>query len=110
MVVKEVKILGLDELRAKLPFDVLVQPELDDAVQTVTSRMLRGGKGAGVRNNTLLASYQPLGATVQTTRIFPRTKGTAWARYQEKVVKGIVAVNAVKKAIERIEARWRGGP
>ena len=97
MSVREVKILGLKELQAKVDWDVLAQPEFEDVRDTIVGRMMRGGKGRGVQRNT------------PTTRVFPRTRGTAWAQYQEKVVKGIVARNAIKKAIERIEARWAQG-
>lgn len=109
MSVREVKFLGLKELQAKADFDVLAQPELEEARDTIVGRMLRGGKGLGAQRNTLAASVQGLNATVTTTRVFPRTRGTTWARYQEKVVAGIVARNAIKKAIERIEARWAQG-
>ncbi len=101
-----VRIVGLKELQAKCDFDVLVQPEIEDARDTILGRMMRGGKGLGVQRNTLSAHPRGLAATVTSTLISPRTKGVAWGRYQEKVVKGIVARNAIKKAISRIEARW----
>lgn len=106
---KELKVSGLKELQAKCDFSVLVQPELEDARDTIVGRMMRGGKGLGVQRNTLMSDVEGLNATVTTTLIRPRTTGFSWARYQERVVKGIVARNAVKKAIERIEARWSAG-
>lgn len=109
MATRNVKVLGLNELQAKCDFDVLVQPEIYDARDTILGRMMRGGKGLGVQRNTLSAQVQGLGATVETTLVPPRTKGTAWGRYQEKVVKGIVTRNAINKAIRRIEERWEAG-
>lgn len=107
--IRNVKLVGFDALQEKLKFDVLMQPEMQTAVETITGRMMRGGKGIGVQHNTLTSSIQPLSSTVVTTLVWPRTKGVAWGRYQEKVVKGIVATNAVKKAVQRIEERWAAG-
>jgi len=111
---RRVRIEGLNELRKKCDWDFLAQPEMEDARDTIVARMLRGGKGQGVKRNTLTptvypissASTSPLAATVESTLNWPRTKGTSWGRYQEKVIKGIVARNAVRKAIQRIEQRW----
>lgn len=111
---RRVRIEGLNELRKKCDWDFLAQPEMEEARDTIVARMLRGGKGLGVKRNTLTpqvfplsaANTDPLAATVQSSLKWPRTKGTTWGRYQEKVVKGIVARKAVNKAIQRIEARW----
>lgn len=112
--VKVVKVKGIP--KGNFDFDILVQPEMADARDTIVGRMMRGGKGLGVKRNSLSAQVYPvsartapLAATVTTSLNFPRTKGTSWAQYQEKVVKGIVARNAVNKAVQRIQERWAAG-
>ena len=109
MATRNVRVVGLNELQAKCDFDVLVQPEMEAARDTILGRINRQGKGLGAQRNQLTPTVQGLGATVETTLVPPRTKGTAWGRYQEKVVKGIVTRNAINKAIRRIEERWEAG-
>jgi hypothetical protein len=107
---RTIRLENLEEVLARLDFDVLVQPEMEDARDTIVKRMMRGGKGLGVKRNTLTQTVASgfLGATVRSTLHPPRTKGTSWGRYQEKVVGGVVTRNAVKKAVERIGERWSG--
>jgi hypothetical protein len=107
---RNIRLENIDEVLKRLDFDVLAQPEMETARDTIVKRMMRGGKGKGVKRNTLTQTVTSglLGATVRSTLNPPRTKGTSWGRYQEKVVGGIVTRNAVKKAVERIEARWAG--
>ena len=106
MATRNVRVVGLNELQAKCDFDVLVQPEMEDARDTILGRINRQGKGLGAQRNQLTATVQGLGATVQTTLNYPRTKGTSWGRKNERVVP-LVANNAIKKAIGRIEERWQ---
>lgn len=103
--IRNVKIVGLDELQRKCKFDVLVQPEMDDARDTIVARLERGGKGLGVQRNVLSTDKQPLGATVTSTLNYPRTRGTAWGRKNEAIAKSM-GPNVIKKAIGKIETRW----
>lgn len=107
---RTLKLENIEQVLARLDFDVLAQPEMEGARDTIVKRIMRGGKGKGAKKNTLTATVTSglLGATVRSTLSHPRTRGTAWGRYQEKVVGGIVAKNAVKKAVQRIEQRWAG--
>lgn len=112
MVEKTIKIAGLKEFQEMANWDVLVQPEMELARDTITQRIQRGGKGLGAQRNTLTVAPEPLGATVTTTLNYPRVKGTTWGRYFERTIP-MVANRAIAKAISRMEARWaisgRGG-
>lgn len=101
----EIKLPSIDKLRKNFDFDVLVQPEVEDARDTILARVQRGGKGLGAKRNTLLATTRPLGATVQSTRNFPRTKGTSWGSTNEAIVRSM-APNVLRKMVQRIGARW----
>jgi hypothetical protein len=105
MVVKTVKIVGLAALQTKLNADVLLQPEIDDARDTIVERLMRGGKGLGVKRNSLTKDVKPLNATVTSTLNYPRTKGTAWGKKNEVIVKAM-ATRVVNKMVQNIEARW----
>lgn len=106
--IRTIKLQNFDAVEKRLDAKILVQPELDDAVKTMTERMMRGGKGAGVRNNTLLSTIHQGGATITSSLNFPRTVGTSWTRKNESIVKAMSS-RVIKKAIERIEARWDTG-
>jgi hypothetical protein len=108
MATRNVRIVGLKELEAKCDFDVLVQPEMEDARDTFLGRINRQGKGLGAQRNQLSATVQGLGATVESTLNYPRTKGTKWGQKNERVV-AAMAPRVIKKAISRIEARWAAG-
>lgn len=86
--------------------DIVKQPEIHGALATVTARATRGGKGLGVRNNSLSAQTSGALSVVTSTLHHPRTSGRKWGTYQEKVVKGIVARKAFAKALNDIAARW----
>lgn len=113
MTIREVKVVGLNELVAKLDWDVLAQPEVALARDSIVERIEgRPGKGLGAKRNTLTSAVEPLSATVQTSLNYPRTKGTSWGRKNEGIVKSM-APRVMKKAVQRMEARWaisnRGG-
>ena len=108
MTTRNVRIVGLNELTAKCDFEVLAQPEMEIARDTILGRINRQGKGLGAKRNQLTPTVQGLGATVETTLNFPRTKGTSWGKKNERVV-AAMASNVMKKAVQRIEARWAAG-
>lgn len=112
MVEKTIKVKGLKEFQEVCDWDVLVQPEMELARDTITQRIQRGGKGLGAQVNQLTVAPEGLGATVTSTLNYPRVKGTSWGRYFERTIP-TVANRAVAKAISRMEARWaisgRGG-
>lgn len=106
MSVREVKVKGLNELEKKLDIEFLVQPEIDDARDTIVDRVeRRPGKGLGAKKNQLSADTRPLGATVTSTLNYPRTTGTAWGRKNEAIIKSM-AGRVLSKAVGRIEQRW----
>jgi hypothetical protein len=105
MVVKTVKVVGLTQLEKKLDEKLLVQPEVEAARDTIVTRLMRGGKGLGVTKNSLTKDVKPLGATVTSTLNYPRTRGTAWGKKNEVIVKGM-STRVVKKMVQRIEERW----
>lgn len=103
---RNVRIEGLDELKKKLNADVLVQPEMDDAMETFTRRVVdRPGKGLGAKRNALSETRNPLSATVGTTLTFPRTTGASWAKKNTSVIRAMSA-RVMNKAVQRIEERW----
>ena len=101
----DVKLPSLDKLRQNLQFDVLVQPEVEDARNTIVTRLLRQGKGLGAKRNTLMAETKPLGATITSTLHHPRTVGSSMHRKDEAIVRAM-APNVLRKMISRIKARW----
>jgi hypothetical protein len=100
-----VKILGINELLERTDWDVLVQPEMRDAQDTILKRVKRQGKGLGARRNELAFDVRPLGATVSTSLIYPRTKGTSWGRKNVAAVRAMTP-RVLKKAIKRMQERW----
>lgn len=102
---RTVKISGLNEFMATCDWDVLVQPEMETARDTIVKRILRQGKGLGAKKNTLAATTRPFGATVVSTLNYPRTKGIAWGRKNEVVVPAM-APNVLRKMVRRIQERW----
>ncbi len=103
---RNVRLLGYDELKRKLKYDVLVQPEMDDALNTFTRRVIdRPGKGLGSQRNALSESRLALGMTVKSSLIRPRITGRAWGRKNTNIIIGMSS-RVMAAAIRRIEARW----
>jgi hypothetical protein len=105
-----VKIPGLKELEKRLDDKLLVQPEIEKALDTISQRPLRVSKKAGgqlgIKNN--LVTVKPamaLSREVSTSLNWPRTRGTAW---NKKVIGQMKAVsqNALKAAFVRMKARF----
>ncbi len=127
-----VRIVGLEELKKKLDGKLLVQPEMQDAVKTITDRIAlrdrnilksglqgrsrferasasasRGRKGLGIANNPLAVSMSALGTASEITSPlnWPRTTGSSWTKKNIGIFKSMVP-NVIRKAIKGIESRW----
>lgn len=110
-----VSLRGLPEIQAKLGYDTLLEPEMEEAVETIFARPLRVRKknqGLGLKNNTVAVSRSPVAETssplagqASSTLIWPRRTGAAWLRYNIAAVRKM-APNVFRAAIRKIEARW----
>lgn len=69
----------------------------------VEERTKRQGKGLGARRNTIDHQRRGLELTVDTSKIRPRTKGTAWQKKNVGIIKSM-APRVARKAAERIAA------
>lgn len=92
-------------LKESIGFDLLVQPEVADARDTIVKRIMRQGKGLGAKRNTLTAAPQPLGAIVVSTLHNPRQKGTSWGTKNTAIVTAM-GPNVLRKMVRNIQARW----
>ena len=104
-----VKVSGLAEIQSKLNGEVLIDPYMSEAVDTVMERPLRVRKsrqGAGIRNNTLRGERRGLSGTVTSTLNNPRQTGASWLSYNIAAIRKMLP-NVMKKAVQRIETRWR---
>lgn len=115
-----VSVRGLKELEKKLDGKVLYTPELEAGMDTIRDRMLRGGKGRGVKNNTLTTQRGVLTRRIVSTtrdlsdkeqfnryspRFNPRVTGSAWRSKQVGIFNGMVS-RVVRKVVQRINSRW----
>lgn len=101
-----VKVRGLNEFKAVCDWDVLAQPEIDDALETIGKRIVdRPGKGLGAQMNNLTAEMRPLGMTVESSLFNVRTKGTSWGRKNYGIVRAMMP-RVMGKAVDRMLARW----
>lgn len=126
-----VQVRGLKELEKKLNGSVLYEDEVEDGLDTIEKRMLRGGKARsqGKKTNTVRSERTHLSRRVASTRrgntiretvpsfgrgvnrrknpdFNPRVTGRAWLDYQVHAVFKKMAPNVVRKIIKRINARW----
>jgi hypothetical protein len=79
-----------------------------EVIRKVSERMSRkgpqgsGGRGIGARRNVVTQRQKAeLELLVESTRIWPRTKGTAWTRKNIGIVKSM-APRVLRKAASRI--------
>jgi hypothetical protein len=106
MITFNVRILGLDQVQRKLGYSVLVEPEIQAALETFRKRIMdRPGKGIGAARNTMMSSPLPLGLTVESTLAYPRQSGKSWGRKNTSIIRAM-APRVIKKAVQRIEERW----
>jgi hypothetical protein len=102
----QVKIKGLDELRAKLNYHLLEEPEVATGMETIAQRFKRGGRGLGARNNTVNFARTSLSNVhVRTTLNHPRQTGAAWLRKQIAIFNSM-APRVARSVIKKINARW----
>ena len=74
----------------------------EEAVEKITARMERGGKGLGARRNVVTTRrLDPLTGEASSTLHRPRTKGTAWTRKNVAIAKAM-APRVLRKAALRI--------
>lgn len=102
------QIPGLNAFKAVVDWDILAQPEVDDALRTVETRVLRQGKGLGAERNTLSSELYPLQMRVESTTVWPRTRGTSWGRKNVGIVRSTLT-RALTAAVGRMTARWAQG-
>jgi len=100
-----VRVVGLKELERKLDGKLLVQPEIEEGLDTINARFMRGGKGLGVRRNVLNSQRAVLSRRVSSTRVWPRTRGTAWKSKNIGAFRGMAA-RVIQKIVRGIRARW----
>ena len=63
----------------------------EEALDKLATRMMRGGRGLGVRRNVLSRTDAgPLTVDITSTRIWPRTKGTAWTRKNVRTARAML--------------------
>jgi len=101
----EVKVAGLAKLERFLDGKLILQPEIEPALDSVAKRWLRKGKGLGEQRNTLSVAAEPLSRSLSTTLRAPRTTGGS--RRQANVRRYLPPVirNAVLKMARGIAAR-----
>lgn len=91
---------------AFLKGEVLVQPEIEDALETIGARLERRGKGAGERRNQMNRTRGTLmHRFLIETEHNPRRTGWAKKAYMRRVFNSM-APNVLKKAFTRIADRW----
>lgn len=84
-----------------------LQPKIDDTLTSVSTTLhQRQGKGLGAKRNEVVLSSSLGARRIESTRIYPRTKGTSWTANAEYRFQR-VAPNAVRKYIVKpLEAEW----
>jgi len=81
---------------------------VEQVLSKIEERTRRGGRGVGVRRNTIRHDHRgALELLVSSTRIWPRTRGTAWQRKNIGIIKAM-APRVARKAAERIAAELGG--
>lgn len=106
-----IKVLGLEELEQKCQTSILLDPAIEEGINTIKDRMLRQGKGLGAKRNVLAATSTGgsglafPGAEIRTSLVWPRTTGSSLKRKDEAIFKAMSG-NVIRKAIQRIRDRW----
>lgn len=85
---------------------ILLQPEVEDAIDTINTRLSRRGKGLGERRNSMNSTRGKLSARYNfEISHYPRRTGWAKKSYMRKAFFAM-APNVIRKLSERIAARW----
>jgi len=81
-----------------------------EAIEKISARMERGGRGLGARRNTIQTHphAEDLTSLVTSTRNYPRTTGSTWVKKNYGIARAM-APRVLKKAADRIVADL-GGP
>jgi hypothetical protein len=80
---------------------------VEETLQKISERLGRkgaqgsGGKGLGVKRNIVDRQLSDISLEVDTTKIWPRTKGTSWNRENVAIVKAM-APRVLRKTAARI--------
>lgn len=91
---------------AMLKGNITLQPELQEAIDTIDTRLSRPGKGLGERRNVMHTQRQALGARyAYEVRHSPRRSGSAKRKKMTGIFKGMTP-NVMKKMFQRIANRW----
>lgn len=102
----ELDVTGVREIERKLGYSLLVDPAMDDVVETIAARIVdRPGKGEGAQANELRRDSISLGARISSTLKNPRQTGSSWQRKNQQIVNAM-APRVVDKAIRQIESTW----
>lgn len=87
---------------------VVEQQVLTEVLSKVEERTARGGRGIGAQRNTIRHDHNgALELTVSSTRVWPRTRGTAWQRKNMSVIRAM-APRVARKAAQRIAEELGG--
>lgn len=81
--------------------DVVKRQLVAEVLTKVEERTRRQGKGLGARRNTISHERDGLELNVESTRNWPRTKGTSWQKKNIGIVKAM-APRVMRKAAQRI--------
>lgn len=86
--------------------EILEQPEVEHAIDTISQRLERRGKGLGERRNHMNTQRMALGRryNIGISR-WPRRTGWSKKAYSRRIFASM-APRVIKKLIERISARW----
>ena len=79
--------------------DVVKKAIVEETLKKIDERVQRQGKGLGARRNVIDRKLTGLELTVDTTKIRPRTKGTAWQRKNVSIIKAMAPRVARKTAL-----------
>ena len=87
----------------KVVKDAIVAESLEKIRDRLTRKGAQGsgGKGLGVKRNIITNAFRGLELEVDSTRIYPRTRGTAWLRKNTAIVKAM-APRVLRKTAARI--------
>jgi hypothetical protein len=81
--------------------DTIKRALVEEVLMKVDERAQRQGKGLGAQRNRVERRLRGTELEIDTTRIWPRTKGTAWTRKQIAITKAM-APRVMRKAAQRI--------
>ena len=85
---------------------ILYQPEVEDGIDTINTRLMRRGKGLGERRNLTSATRGKLSVRYGI-EISHQPRQTGWSKkaYLRKVFYSM-SPNVIRKIISRIQIRW----